>query len=333
VPATDVISRINEIQSLITSVTTGAPASSGSAGAAAFSQALNQASGTSSITAATSATTSTSTTGVTADQVLSAGKKYLGVPYKWGGTDPSKGLDCSGFVQRTFKDVGISLPRTSREQAKVGEPVANMAAAKPGDLLTFGSPVNHIGIYMGGGKMIVAPHTGDVVKVQDVYRTPSHIRRVLPENNASSVAAATATRPSNIGSGLNGVLPVSTPYRSEFIAAGEKYGISPRLLAAVAKTESNFNPRAVSGAGARGLMQLMPATARGLGVDPMNPSQAIDGAAKMLKQNLNRFGSVELALAAYNAGPGAVSRYNGIPPFKETQNYVPKVLGYARGSL
>ena len=109
--------------------------------------------------------------------------------------------------------------------------------------------------------------------------------------------------------------------RQIFEAAGERYSISPRLLRAVAKAESGFNPRARSGAGAMGVMQLMPATARSLGVtDPYDPWQNIMGGAKYLKEKLDQFGDVSLALAAYNAGPGAVRKYGGIPPYRETQD-------------
>lgn len=122
-------------------------------------------------------------------------------------------------------------------------------------------------------------------------------------------------------------LDPATPYAELFQAAGAKYGVDPRLLAAVAKQESSYNPNAVSPAGAKGLMQLMPATARSLGVsDPLDPEQAVDGAAKLLRDLLREFGSTELALAGYNAGPGAVKRYDGIPPYPETQNYVKRIM-------
>ncbi|MEL4105595.1 lytic transglycosylase domain-containing protein [Oscillospiraceae bacterium WX1] len=120
-----------------------------------------------------------------------------------------------------------------------------------------------------------------------------------------------------------------------FKAAAEKYNVPVRLLKAVAKTESNYNPKATSSCGAMGIMQLMPSTAKSLGVtDAYDPEQNIMGGAKYLSQLLNRFGgNTSLAVAAYNAGPGAVAKYNGIPPYDETQNYVKKVLGYLGSDL
>jgi len=283
----------------------------------------------------------TSANGVTGADVLNAGSKYLGVPYKWGGTDPATGLDCSGFTQRTFRDVGIELPRVSRDQARMGTEVSSLAEAKPGDLIAFGTPtVDHIAIYAGNGRIMQAPHTGDVVKVSPILRQDiATIRRVLPENGAVSLssmsgsgsidrAAAVSSRGLSSGGGsasVNGTLDANIPYRDLFVSAGAKYGLNPSLLAAVAKTESGFNPNATSSAGARGLMQFMPATAAGMGVNPLDPAQAIDGAGRYLSAQLARFGSIDLALAAYNAGPKAVERAGGIPPFVETQNYVRKV--------
>ena len=116
---------------------------------------------------------------------------------------------------------------------------------------------------------------------------------------------------------------------SELInAMSEKYNVDADLIDAVIHVESNYNPNAVSYVGARGLMQLMPATASSLGVlDSFDPEQNVDGGVRLLRQLLDRYdGNVSLTLAAYNAGPGAVATYGGVPPYQETQTYVSRVL-------
>jgi len=259
------------------------------------------------------------------ERAISIAQQYLGAPYRWGGNDPATGLDCSGLTRLVYGQLGVNLPRTSAQQATTGTAVTSLSAARPGDLVFFGSPVHHVGIYLGEGMMLDAPKAGEVVQIRRVYETPSRIRRVLtdtvPAPTGDPVAAALAalTRTPTAAAGR------SDPYAQLFEAAGRRYGIDPALLSAVARTESNYDAGALSPAGARGLMQLMPGTAADLGVDPMDPGQAVDGAARLLADHLRSFGRVDLALAAYNAGPGAVRRYDGVPPYSETENYVRRV--------
>ncbi|SHK92450.1 lytic transglycosylase domain-containing protein [Desulforamulus aeronauticus] len=111
------------------------------------------------------------------------------------------------------------------------------------------------------------------------------------------------------------------------IWAANEVGISPRLLGAVANAESSGNQAARSPKGAVGVMQLLPSTAKALGVNPYNPKENVFGGATYLKQQIDRYqGNIPKALAAYNAGPGAVDKYNGIPPYKETQKYVHSIM-------
>jgi hypothetical protein len=116
-------------------------------------------------------------------------------------------------------------------------------------------------------------------------------------------------------------------YRAEAARIAEQEGIDPDLFLRLVQQESSFRPSAVSPAGAIGLAQLMPGTARDLGVDPSDPIQNLTGGARYLRQQMDTFQDPQLALAAYNAGPGNVRKYGGIPPFQETQNYVSRVLG------
>jgi soluble lytic murein transglycosylase-like protein len=139
------------------------------------------------------------------------------------------------------------------------------------------------------------------------------------------VVSAPATAPLPGASGGDG------PFKAEIDAAAAKYGVDPALLRGLIRQESNFNPNAGSPAGAQGLCQLMPGTAAALGCTNVHdPAQNIDAGARYLRQQLDAFGGdVSKALAAYNAGPGAVKRYGGVPPYAETQNYVRQVQAYA----
>jgi soluble lytic murein transglycosylase-like protein len=153
----------------------------------------------------------------------------------------------------------------------------------------------------------------------------------LASVTGSTPTAATTDPTATTGAtSATGAQGANTPFAAEIDAAAAKYNVDPALLRGLIRQESNFNANATSPAGARGLTQLMPGTAAALGVDPSVPAQAIEGGAKYLRQQLDKFGNDPAkALAAYNAGPGAVQRYGGVPPYAETQNYVRKVLAYA----
>jgi soluble lytic murein transglycosylase-like protein len=144
---------------------------------------------------------------------------------------------------------------------------------------------------------------------------------------AGALAAAQTSPTAAPAAGAAG----STAFEAEINTAAQSNGIAPALLKGLVSQESGFNPSARSGAGAVGLTQLMPGTAAALGVtNPLDPVQSLQGGAKYLRQQLDRFGGDEkLALAAYNAGPGAVQKYGGVPPYRETQNYVNSVMSKA----
>ncbi|WP_284982069.1 C40 family peptidase [Arthrobacter sp. efr-133-TYG-118] len=212
---TEAIGRIQSIESMLRQLSQGvrpqataagtADPSAGtatSADAASFAQALSTAVGGSTTPdvsqlasslgldgtgalsgiAGLSSAAGTATGAVTGDAVVADAKKYVGVPYVWGGTNPAVGMDCSGFVQRVFKDLGVDLPRVVSDQMRQGTPVASLAQAKPGDLLvSFGG--EHISIYLGNGKAIDAPVPGQTIQIRDAWEQQSNltaIRRIVP---------------------------------------------------------------------------------------------------------------------------------------------------------
>lgn len=163
---------------------------------------------------------------------------------------------------------------------------------------------------------------------------PPQLYSLLAAQSKNSNDTATVTPPTSTPQSImfEGSLQGANQYNDIIQKAAATYNVDAKLIASIMKQESNFNASAKSYAGATGLMQLMPATAKYLGVtNSLDPEQNIMAGAKYISQMLKQFnGNVETALAAYNAGPGNVKKYGGIPPFKETQNYVAKVTNYYR---
>jgi len=148
----------------------------------------------------------------------------------------------------------------------------------------------------------------------------------------STALAQASTQPVAYASSAPAGGGSSTPYDGLIAQAAQRYGLDPAVLHGLIQQESGFDPSAQSSAGAAGLTQLMPGTASSMGVaNPLNPAEAIEGGARYLSGLMSQFsGNTTDALAAYNAGPGAVQQYGGVPPYAETQDYVTKVLGYAQ---
>jgi hypothetical protein len=267
-------------------------------------------------------------------------------------------FDCSSFVYYAYEQAGIKLGErtsaTTKTLRKKGTAVkGGLANARPGDMIFFDTydKDGHVGIYLGDGKFIGAQSSTGVAVVDinksDYWssRFKGHVRRVAdggadgwqktsPNTKIGSVIINNKGQGKAYSSAPSGVVG----YINQ---ASNQHKVNPNLVAAVIKAESNFKVNAQSHAGAGGLMQLMPATAKGLGVkDRFNPAQNVNGGTKYLRQMLEKYGNNrQLALAAYNAGPGNVDKaikkagsrdWSKVSKYlpKETRNYVPKVLSY-----
>lgn len=191
-----------------------------------------------------------------------------------------------------------------------------------------------ISIINADGTTTYVDHMTSVATTEDFSESLNNATEALNDAQATNNSAATMNATGSAAAATSTTASVPTDLMSIFQEAAQTYGVDVNLLTAIARQESNFTASATSSSGAMGIMQLMPATAQGLGVnDAYNPYENIMGGTKYISQLLSRYnGDVSLALAAYNAGSGNVAKYGGIPPFAETQNYVSKVLGYYQDS-
>lgn len=206
------------------------------------------------------------------------------------------------------------------------EPSCRPPVMHPGDTTAGGSNCRATTPEMSFAKLIAQLSRQLKALEQTFMRALTALARNLEKGvngMTQSVASQDAVRPSG-----------TNPYDGLIRRAAERHELDPALLSAVVRAESGFDPNAQSSAGAMGLMQLMPETAKSLGVrDPYNPAQNIEGGATLLRSLIDRYdGRLDLALAAYNAGSGAVDKYNGVPPYPETRGYVDTILNDYRTS-
>jgi len=199
-------------------------------------------------------------------------------------------------------------------------------------------PMRHLATFVAALAAVAVPLVASAdgltfAKTKATSRT-SLLRQqllILDTRAATQYSASAAALSPSIASGPVHIPGYSGRYRGLYLetakAAAARHGVPSDLFLRLVQHESGWNPSAVSPKGARGLAQLMPATASRLGVDIANPEDNLDGGARYLRMMFDRFGNWRLALAAYNAGPEAVEKYGDVPPYAETQNYVRRILG------
>lgn len=185
---------------------------------------------------------------------------------------------------------------------------------------------------LAGGAVLSGAASADVFSSKSRQSLFNSQKKLLDSRAAAQYSSSVRLKPPSVITPSKWNTPKYTgKYRGQYLNmakdAAQRHGVPVDLFLRLVQQESGWNPAAVSHKGAMGLAQLMPATARSLRVDPKDPAQNLEGGARYLKQQFKTFGSWRLALAAYNAGPGAVRKYDGIPPFKETRNYVKVIAG------
>lgn len=184
-----------------------------------------------------------------------------------------------------------------------------------------------IAVSVGAGSSVLASDRASSAKRAELFERQT---RILDSRATSQYANSVRLRP-EFAEGAPATPRYTGSYKGTYLTdarqAARKHGVPEDLFLRLVQQESGWNPRAVSHKGAIGLAQLMPGTARALRVDPKDPKQNLEGGARYLAEQYRTFRDWRLALAAYNAGPGAVKKYKGVPPFRETQGYVRAILG------
>jgi len=182
------------------------------------------------------------------------------------------------------------------------------------------------------GLLTASPGFADMFSTKNQRGVFKSQTKVLDSRASSQYANSVRLKPPSVYTPSKwGPQAYTGKYRGQYLnmakAAARQHGVPEELFARLVQQESNWNPHAKSHKGALGLAQLMPQTARSLGVDPLDPQENLNGGARYLAKQYRKFGSWRLALAAYNAGPDAVKKYGGVPPYNETRNYVQKIWG------
>lgn len=238
----------------------------------------------------------------------------------------SKTTKTSSDSQKSFEDV-LVLNQTALKAMTID---AMIAESSSGSIAPDAVNAEAIMKFRSTLTNVIAPMP------QEDYSTTNSSSQASV-NNANPNTNTTIYESNNINTSIDisdvynaGSLVCNDELNTYFKEAGTTYNVDVKLLKAIAKAESNFNPSDTSRSGAMGIMQLMPTTAKGLGVtDAYDARQCIMGGAKYISDKIAMYdGDITLALAAYNAGSGNVKKYGGVPPFTETQNYIQKVLGY-----